>query len=103
MNHKIEQEIDRTLSCLDASDSIQPSDFFLDSLSNKLSHLRTRRGIGYRNRSFYPVVILLMVLLNLTVLLASLGAGRSATDGIYDQDSVIANEYGIGQSSYVAF
>ena len=103
MKRKIEQEIDQTLNCLNDSSSIQVSPFFIDTVSNQISHMQTRRGIGYRTQKFYPVVILLMAVLNVTVFMTGLGTRQTETEGGSDQISVIASEYGIGQNRLASF
>lgn len=103
MKRNIEHEIDQTMNCLSESDSIQVSDLFIDAVSGKISGLHTRRGIAYRSRAFYPVIVLLMVGLNLAALLGLFGKRQSAQSQSYDPVSVMASEYGIGESSYSAF
>lgn len=103
MKHNIEQEIDKTLNCLGVDQDIQVSPLFVDMVSQKAGHLRTRRGVGYQSKAYYPVVILLMVGLNLAVLAANYRSQESATGETDDQIGVIASEYGIGQNSYMDF
>lgn len=103
MKTNIQQEIDKTLGCLGEQANIEVSPLFIDGLSEKIAHLRTRRGHAYRSRAFYPVVVLLMVGLNAAALMGYFGKQQSAGDQSYDPISVVASEYGIGQSSYMAY
>lgn len=102
MKRQIEQEIDQTLNCLGENSGIEVSDLFVDAVSSKICLLQTRRGIGYQNKAFYPVVIVLMVVFNFAILAASI-TPRQATAQTDDPMSVIASEYGIGQEIDTAF
>ena len=102
MKRNIQQQIDRTLECLGNQADIEVNPVFIDALSDKIAHLRTRRGLAYRSRAFYPVAALLMVMLNAAALMGYFGKQQPVSDQSYDALGVVASEYGIGQSSYAA-
>ena len=103
MENRIEQEINRTLGCMAGSIDIQVTPLFAENLSSRIAGIRVCRGVVYRSRAFYPVAILVMLLLNLTFFMANVGGQNSVSGRAYDQTSVIASEYGIGQSGYTSF
>ena len=103
MENRIEQEINKTLQCLDGSFDIQVSPSFAEKLNGSIAEIRVARGVVYRSRAFYPVVILLMVALNFAALTMNFGGRRQVDGGSENQASVIASEYGIGQSGYTSF
>ena len=102
MKRQIEQEIDLTLNCLNEFKDIQVSPVFMDTLSGKISHLQMHRNIGYQSGAFYPVVIMLLVVMNIAILVESFGKQRLES-GQYDQTGIMVTEYGMGQNSYTAF
>ena len=61
MENRIEQEINRTLGCMGDGVDIQVGPLFAENLSSRIANMRVSRSVGYRNRAFYPVMILLMV------------------------------------------
>ena len=103
MNRQVEQEIDRTLDWLGKQEDIQVSPLFIETLCSKVGHLRTHRSVGHRNRYSYLVAISLMAALNIAVLIATLCVGQPVGGETYDSTDVIAREYGIGQSTQIAF
>ena len=98
MDNRIEQEINKTLECFGGSLDIQASPLFAETLSGRIANIRVSRSVGYRNRAFYPVVIMLMVVLNFATLMASFTGQGQVNNGTEYQASVIASEYGIGQN-----
>ncbi len=103
MEKKIEQEINRTLACLNDNIDIQCNPRFSENLSRKISDIRVSRGLGYRNRAFYPVVIGLLAVLNITAGLVSFTEQEPINNASDNQVSVLASEYGLGHDDYIAF
>lgn len=103
MKTNIQHEIDKTLDCLGEQGNVEVSPAFVDAFSNKIGHLHARRNLGYRSRAFYPVIVLLMVMLNAAALMGYFGKQGSASEQSYDEVAVVASEYGVGQSSYTTF
>jgi len=103
MENRIKQEINRTLECMGESLDIQVSPLFTDKLSNKIADIRVCHNVGYRNRAFCPVAILLMVVLNFAALTVSFAGQRQVDSGSDFQAGVMASEYGIGQDNNVNF
>ncbi len=103
MENRIEQEINRTLGCMGDSVDIQVSPLFAENLSSRIANMRVSRSVGYRSRAFYPVAILLMVILNSVALMVSFTGRGQVSEAANSQASVIASEYGIGQSGYTSF
>lgn len=100
MAKNIEQEIDRTLACLGEGTDVQLSPMFVERLSSRAAQVRPARRVGYGSRSFYPVVVAVLVVLNAAVGMAR-WAGRERGDVTgQDQISVMASEYGIGEQGY---
>lgn len=103
MKNRIEQEIDKTLGCMGDGFDIHVSPLFVETLNGRIARTQIGRSVGYRSRAFYPVALLLMVVLNSCVLWASFGEQGQVVDDASYQASVIADEYGIGQSNTVSF
>jgi len=103
MENRIEHQINKTLECLGRDVDIQVSPLFAEKLSNRLAAMRVSRIIGYRNRAFYPVAIVLLIVLNLATSLVSFKGQQPVNFVSNNQVSVLASEYGIGQGSYMIF
>lgn len=103
MENRIEQEINKTLQYMGNDFDIQVSAVFAENLSSRIANMRVSRSVGYRNRAFYPVAIVLLVALNFAACLASFKGRQPVNNVSNNQVSVLANEYGIGQSSYMTF
>ena len=82
---------------------IQISPMFAENLSSRIANIKVSRGIGYRSNLFYSIVIILLMALNLAIGLVSLKSQKSGNNGSDNQTSVLASEYGIGQSSNLTF
>ncbi len=102
MDNRIEQEISKTLECMSEISNIQVSPLFAENLSSKIAGIRVSRSVGCRNRAFYPFVIALMVVLNLTAGLVCFRGNEQVNEVDNNQSSIIATEYGIG-SSYINY
>ena len=103
MENRIEQEINKTFECMGDSFDIQVSDLFAERLSSRISNIRFSHRVGYRNRAFYPVVIILMVFLNLAVGLMSFKGQDQISGTTGSKVSIMASEYGFAQNSYMNF
>ncbi len=103
MENRIEQEINKTLKCMGESLDIQVSPLFAENVNSRIADMRVSRSVGHRSRAFYPVAILLMVVLNLTALMISFRGQQQVDTAVENQISVIASEYGIGQANYMIF
>jgi len=103
MENRIEQETNRTLECMGEGPDIRVSPLFTEKLSNKIADIRVCHSVGYRNRAFCPVAILLMVVLNFAAITMSFGGQRQVDSESDYQAGMIASEYGIGQSGYTSF
>jgi hypothetical protein len=82
---------------------IEVGPLFAEKLSNKLTAISVPRGIGYQNRAFYPAAIVLLIVLNLAINIVSFKAKQTVNLVSPDQASILANEYGIGQSNNMNF
>ncbi|MBI9017740.1 MAG: hypothetical protein JEZ07_10830 [Phycisphaerae bacterium] len=103
MNKKIEKEIELTLQRLGDDTNIEVSPMFADMLNGKIAKMHTARGVDYRSKSFYPVIIILLVVMNISACVVSF-TGNSQTDQSSDyQNSVLASEYSIGQNTFSSF
>ena len=103
MENRIQQEIDKTLECMQDGLDMPVNPLFANRLSQRMAGMRVPRGAGYRSRVSYPVVIVLLVVLNLTTGLVSLRARQSANETSDNPATVLATEYGVGQSNLVPF
>lgn len=103
MDNRIENQINKTLECMGRDGDIEVSPLFTEKLSDRLAAMRVSRSIGYRNRTFYPVAIVLLIVLNLAITLASFKVKQSASSVSTSQTNVLASEYGIGQSKNMTF
>ena len=103
MENRIEQEINKTLECMGDSLDIQVSPLFAENVNSRIADMRVSRSVGYRSRAFYPVAILLMVVLNIGALIISFTGQQQVDTAVENQISVIASEYGIGQANYMIF
>ena len=103
MKNRIEQEINKTFECMGDGFDIQVSDLFTERLNSRISGIRFSHRVGYRNRAFYPVVIILMVFLNLAVGLMSFKGQDQVSTASDSKTSIMASEYGFAQNSYMNF
>ena len=103
MNQRIQQEIDKTLECMQDGLDIPVNPLFAERLDQRMANMQVPRGVGYRSRVSYPVAIVLLVVLNLVTGLVSLRARQSANETSDSPATVLATEYGIGQSNLVPF
>jgi hypothetical protein len=103
MENRIQQEIDKTLECMQDGLDIPVNPLFAEGLSQRMANMRVPRGAGHRSRMSYPVVIALLIVLNLATGLVSLRARQSANETSDSPASVLATEYGIGQSNLVTY
>jgi hypothetical protein len=101
MQNRIEDEIDKTLSCMKDFD-VRVSMGFADKLSRKIAKVRVCHTAGYRNPAFYTVAILLLLALNFVTGLTVLKGHLSREAGFNDV-TVLANEYRLGQQGTSAF
>ena len=103
MDKNIQNEINLTLQCLGESADIQVTPSFVDTLTGRLDGIHPRRGFAYPNRSFYPAMIALMVIFNLTAFFVSFKGNQQVVPASSSQVNVLAAEYSIGQNSLVSF
>jgi hypothetical protein len=103
MKSSIEMEIYKTLECMNEEFDIHPSALFAEKLNARIADVRMCRSVGYRNRSFYPVAIFLMLVLNVAAGLISFRAWQPINEVSGNQTGVLAKEYGIRQSEYTPF
>jgi len=103
MKNRIEQEINKTLQHLGDSFDIQPSGLFTENLSSRIAKVRISHGVGYRTRAVYPVAILLMILLNFAILAVNFTNQRPVDGEVDSHAGIMADEYGLGQNSYINF
>ncbi len=103
MNDRIQQEIDKTLECMQNGLDIPVDPMFAERLSQRMATMRVPRGAGYGSRVSYPVVIVLLVVLNLVTGLVSLRVRESANETSDSPATVLATEYGVDQSNLVPF
>ena len=102
MNQRIQQEIDKTLECMQDGLDIRVSPLFAERLSQRMANMRVPRGAGYGSRVSYPVVIVLLVL-NLAAGLVSLRVRESANEAPDNPATILGTEYGVGRSNLVSF
>ncbi|MCK4998968.1 MAG: hypothetical protein KAS23_05515 [Anaerohalosphaera sp.] len=103
MDKNIENEINLTLQCFGESSDINVAPSFIDNLTGRLDGIHPRRGPGYTNRSFYPVMIALMVVLNFTAFFVSYKGNLKTASASSSSTNVLAAEYSIGQNSLASF
>jgi len=103
MENRIQQEIDKTLDCMQDGLDIPVSPLFAERLSQRMANMRVSRCAGYSSRVSYPVAIVVLVVLNLATGLVSLRARQSANETSDSPTTVLATEYGVGQSNLVPF
>lgn len=103
MENRIQQEIDKTLECMQDGLDIPVNPMFAERLSQRVANMRVPRGAGYGSRVSYPVVIVLLVVLNLVTGLVGLRAYQSSNERSDSPATVLATEYGVGQSNLVPF
>ncbi len=101
MKTEKKQQIDEIMDCLGKREAIEPSPMFADVIVGRIDGIRVYRRGGYRSRTFYPVIILLMALLNATAILAAFNRSQASEPQSYDRSAIMASEYGIGQSGYM--
>ena len=102
MKKNIEHEIEKTLGCLDQTGSIEVNDMFIDSVCDRLSHTRMRRGSIKGNPALYVAVAFMLVLNVMTGFMFFVNPNRPVSDSS-SQLNVIADEYGLNQNSMSAF
>ena len=103
MENRIEQEVNKTLECMGGDFEILVSPVFTENLNRRMSDVRISRGVGFRSRSFYPVMIAVVLVLNLAIGLTTFTGNKYNEDNADNQLSSLASEYGIGSNSYSAF
>jgi hypothetical protein len=103
MKDRIQQEVDKTLECLEGGLDIPANPLFAEGLSRRMAGMRISPGARRRNRMSYPVVIALLLVLNLAAGLVSFKARPRAGETTSSLASVLANEYGLGQSDPMTF
>ena len=82
---------------------IQVSPVFAENLNRRMSDVSISRGAGFRSRSFYPVMIAVVLVLNLTIGLTTFTGNKFNDADADNQLSSLASEYGMGSSSYSVF
>ena len=97
MENRIEQEVNKTLECMEQGRDFRVNPLFAEELSGRIAGIRVSRA-GYRSRIFYPVVIVLLVVLNFSAGLAFFTKQQPVEETSVNQVSVLASEYGISQS-----
>ncbi len=95
MSIKANNEVEKTLQLFDDS-RIEVNSMFADQLSGRIADMRASRRI-YRSSAFYPAVIVLLIVLNISACMFNF-AGHDNTDNEDYQVSVMASEYSIGTS-----
>jgi hypothetical protein len=101
MNKEIENEINRTLEHFNDGIDVQVSPLFAESISSRIRGVN-RPGKGRYSRAFYPTVIILLLLLNVSSGLLNLQKGR-ADISPQEKVSILASEYGMAQDDYLYF
>jgi hypothetical protein len=103
MENRIEQEVNKTLECMGGDFGIQVSPVFTENLNRRMSDVRISRGAGFRSRSFYPVMISVVLVLNLAIGLTTFTGNKYNEGDADNQLSSLASEYGIGSNRYSSF
>lgn len=96
MNSRIEQEINKTLECIDGDFDITPSASFADNLTGRLASVKISRGSRIPSGVFYSVIIVLLVVLNISIGLISYKSQQSAESS--SPAETLAAEYSIANS-----
>ncbi|MFC1765505.1 hypothetical protein ACFL6U_25965 [Planctomycetota bacterium] len=97
MKNRIQQEIDKTLDYLEEDLDIQVNPTFMQGLNSRMARLKITQAPAYRRRMSYPVVIVVLLMLNLGAGLLSVKARQPAADTSTSPESVLAQEYGLDQ------
>ena len=103
MKDRIEQEVDRTLECMKDGLGVPVSPLFAEKLSRRIARVQVRRASGYGGRMSYAVVIVLLIALNVTAGLVSLKARQRVGSASSTPESVLAQEYGMGQNDLMSY
>lgn len=103
MDKRIEQEINKTLNCIEGNPDIQISPLFTENLNSKIASIKVSRITGYQSFVFYPALIVLLVILNFSTGFVSFKDHKQVNGSSNNQISILANEYGIGQNSDMTF
>lgn len=103
MKDRIQQEVDRTLECLNDGLDIPADPLFAKRLSQRVAGVRMSRSGGVGSRISYPVVIVLLIVLNLAAGVMRFRAHQSSSEVSSSSESVLASEYGLGQNDLASF
>ncbi len=103
MKNRIEQEVNKTLECMGDDFEIQVSPGFAENLNRRISDGGISRGVSFRSRSFYPVMIVVVLVLNLAIGLTAFTGDKYNESGADNQLSSLASEYGMNSNNYSAF
>ncbi len=101
--HRINQEIEHTLGCLDGNEAIGVSAGFAETLTERFGSVGKPGAGVYHRRWVRTVGIALMIILNIAVSLTWF-TPRDRSDGFAASDiQVVAGEYSMGQGEYMSF
>jgi hypothetical protein len=103
MENRIQQEIDKTLACMADGLDVSVNPLFWEGLNRRMANVHVSRGPGYRTRVSYPLVIVLLMVMNLATCLVSVKARQPVSETVASPESVLASEYGLGQDDPMSF
>lgn len=105
MDKHIQQEIDKTLDCLEDGLDIPFNPLFMQGLNSRMARLQVSQDPGYRRRVSYPAVIVMLLVLNLGAGWMSFKARawQSVSETSDSPARILATEYGLGQQIQLSF
>jgi hypothetical protein len=102
MKHRkqhIEQEVEKTLTCLDQAERLEPSPWFAARLQARIDALESepgRTGLSIWTRLFMkPALLALMVVLNLATLFMAMQPNGNGQETRMQNVASLASDYGI--------
>ena len=98
MENRIQQEIDKTLECMADGLDVSVNPLFWEDLNSRMANVHVSRGHWYQSRVSYPIVIVLLMIMNHATGLASVKARQPVREASTSPESVLAHEYGLGQN-----
>jgi len=105
MDKRVQQEIDKTLDCFEDGLDIPVNPMFMQGLNSRMARLQVKQVSGHQRRISYPVVIVILLVLNLGTGLLSFKAKAwsSVSEASNSPASILAAEYGLGQQIQLSF
>jgi hypothetical protein len=98
-NQDIEQEIEKTLACLDQAERIEPSPWFVTRLQARIHALEgapERPGLSaWAHLLLKPALLALMVVLNGATVFVAVQSHNSGQEGRLQNVAILASDYGI--------